>query len=444
MDAAPGQRRTTQAPVARIHRRHLAAPRANEHAIGVRPRPRPFRLRLATALLLTLLGPTLIPTAHAAEAWEEDGFLTTIIADERLDAGDEFGCHGMPGINARASPGDAATACRDYLTDRVAASRWSDVPRSFGAPSGLTADQHASLDRVGFTIHGDLTGLGTQAWYDGEDVPVRGEDWWDLGRRGGSLERTVADLDGLRTELEAGGLVNLYWEAQVADTNLRVDRDALDLLRDADVWFTTWGEAWSTWVWQGSTSPVLTRQNDTHWSLNAATNVSLHDARAWTVPLTWRIAVNGTDVIRVVGEDGVALPTQSADIRHLRAGWFEEDGVLHVTAPPDSQVTIVTDVPGTLDVAADQPRFFAGHTTAVTVAGHRVTDLWRWSHHFAEAPLRFTWLLQAREPIGGGWVLPVVAGGVAVASVAGMVWLVSQRAVTVERSAVEDDAGEAE
>ena len=37
-----------------------------------------------------------------------------------------------------------------------------------------------------------------------------------LGRRGGSLEKGIADLSELESELDAGGLVNMYWVGRIS------------------------------------------------------------------------------------------------------------------------------------------------------------------------------------------------------------------------------------
>ena len=50
---------------------------------------------LALLLLAVLVLPATAPLA-AAQAWEEDGWLETSMAVERIEAGDEFGCYGMP------------------------------------------------------------------------------------------------------------------------------------------------------------------------------------------------------------------------------------------------------------------------------------------------------------------------------------------------------------
>ena len=101
--------------------------------------------------------PALFPGVSAgvtgdADNWEEDGWLQTKIAEDRLDAGDEFGCYGFPGLSWQATPGDVATACKGYLEERISASRWSDNPVSIYTPSGLNYVQHEAISNVGFSV----------------------------------------------------------------------------------------------------------------------------------------------------------------------------------------------------------------------------------------------------------------------------------------------------
>ena len=180
------------------------------------------------------------PSVLADVKWEEDGWLATI-GKERLDKGDEFGCYGMPNLEWKADPGAVALECREYIEDRIDASKWSPTPISTFTPSDLTAAQHTTIANQGYSIHGDNTGQSATAWHSAENEPEREYDWYDLGRRGGSLEKGIADLSELESELDAGGLVNMYWVGRIHDATVRHDGDVVEMLskRD-DVWFTTW------------------------------------------------------------------------------------------------------------------------------------------------------------------------------------------------------------
>ena len=83
---------------------------------------------VAVALFLLLLTPL---TAPVAGEWEEDIFLSEVIGPERLAAGDEYGCHGIPGKDIQEDH-SAIQECKDYLTSRTVASLWGAQPLSFG------------------------------------------------------------------------------------------------------------------------------------------------------------------------------------------------------------------------------------------------------------------------------------------------------------------------
>ncbi len=144
------------------------------------------------------------PVALAEAAWEEDGWLRTSFAKERLDLGDEFGCYGMPGLSWSNDPGAVANACKAYIEERTNASRWGASPLSTYTPSTLTMADHTKVASQGFVVHGDETDLEDSAWHNASDVPVDVWDWYNLGRRGGSLEKGIASLEDLKTEVEVG------------------------------------------------------------------------------------------------------------------------------------------------------------------------------------------------------------------------------------------------
>ena len=203
---------------------------------------------LTMLLVLLILQPLALPVAAAS--WEEDGWLETIGAEERLLAGDEFACHGIPGLSWQADPGAVASECREYITDRIAASSWGEQPLSARTPTGLTYLDHALVDDLGFPVHGDLTGLADTAWHSQDDEPEQPEDWYNLGRRGGSLEKAMNTVSGVESEASKGGLLNFYWIGKVGDNTIRHDSEIEGWLLESDAWFTTWGVAWSTWIIQ--------------------------------------------------------------------------------------------------------------------------------------------------------------------------------------------------
>lgn len=371
-------------------------------------------LFLASTVLLVIAH----PVALAEAAWEEDGWLRTSYAQERLELGDEFGCYGMPGLSWDNDPGAVASACHAYVTDRINASRWGEAPLSIHTPSSLTMADHTKVASQGFPVHGDLTGLDDTAWHDAEDVPVDVWDWFNLGRRGGSLEKGMASLEDLSAAVDDGGLVNIYWIGRVNDATVRHDRDVLAYLdQHPDVWFTTWGEAWSSWsakrcyefhheVDASSNNDVLHFEALVTEACTAAT-----DGLAWNVPLTWLIDLGGQKVVSVKGESG-ALPSIEGERTSQEGWWQQEDGVLVVSLLNGHPVEIEVLGEGLDYDVLGQALFFNNHSAAVTVAGHQTTDLFTWSKRFLDSTeVRFTWLLQPR-PVEGvhGWIPYAVLG----------------------------------
>ena len=196
-------------------------------------------------VLAMLLSATLAPVAIAEVKWEEDNWLYTM-GQEFLENGDEFGCYGMPNLEWKADPGAVAIECKEYISERIDASKWGPNPISTYTPSGLTAYQHTIIANQGFMIHGDNTGQSAKAWHNSENEPINEYDWFDLGRRGGSLEKGIADVDRVEDELDAGGFVNMYWIGRISDLNVRHDASVIDMVTERnDVWYTTWGEVYS-------------------------------------------------------------------------------------------------------------------------------------------------------------------------------------------------------
>ena len=56
---------------------------------------------------------------------------------------------------------------------------------------------HTKVASQGFVVHGDETGLEDTAWHDETDRPADLWEWYNLGRRGGSLEKGIASLEDL-------------------------------------------------------------------------------------------------------------------------------------------------------------------------------------------------------------------------------------------------------
>ena len=358
---------------------------------------------VALLLLAVLVLPVSAPVA-AAQAWEEDGWLETSMAVERIEAGDEFGCYGMPGLSWANDPGAVATACRDYLTTRTPASKWGEAPVSLYTPPGLPATDHTLLGELGFVVHGDNTGLATTAWHTAEDAPLYEEDWYNLGRRGGSLEKEVADIDALEAELDAGGLVNMYWIGRVNDATIRHDSEVADLLLSReDVWFTTWGEVWSTWaVFRCHEFSLEVDAEDARkvtFTLEDTVACGSSNPEAWKVPTTWRyLPPDGTTVTEVLFENETAPNLEG--VRNTAVGVRTDGNETLLSLTVGQSMVLMHDAPverGDLDVLGMTDQW-NGLDVAVTITGHDTWDLFRWSKRFNDEPeLRFTWLVIPRD-----------------------------------------------
>jgi hypothetical protein len=371
-------------------------------------------------VLAMLLSATFAPTVLADVKWEEDGWLATI-GKERLEKGDEFGCYGMPNLSWDADPGAVALECREYIEKRIEASTWGSNPISTYTPSDLSAAQHTVIANQGFSIHGDNTGQSATAWHSSENVPEREYDWYDLGRRGGSLEKEIADLSNLEDELDEGGLVNMYWIGRIHDATVRHDGDVIDMLSQRDdVWFTTWGEAYSYWTVERCNS-FNHSMEATILSFESTKSVACSSAsNAWNVPVTW---------IAEVG-DAIVVDSNLDQIKeedsNTQEGWRQEGSILYISVRAGNPVNFTLDNETDYDILG-RTQFFNNKTAALTVAGHSTTDLFLWSKRFDDHDfLKFTWLISPRGLEDGLEWLPYVGLGVLLMSVSG-IWLVLKK-----------------
>ena len=381
-------------------------------------------------VLAMLLSATFAPAVLADAGWEEDGWLATIGA-ERLEKGDEFGCYGMPNLSWKADPGAVALECREYIEKRIEASIWGSNPISTYTPSDLSESQHTVVANQGFKVHGDETGQSNTAWHSAENVPEDDYDWYDLGRRGGSLEKGIADVSSLESELDAGGLVNMYWIGRIYDATVRHDAGVVDMLSERDdVWFTTWGEAFSYWALD-----ICNSHNDSlkdgllHFESVDSTACS-SAYKAWNVPLTWIVDVGNAQVL------DSSLDELDVDESNTNEGWRQEGSILFISVISGNEVTFNLSDDDYYEVLG-KTQFFNNKTTALTVAGHATTDLFLWSKRFDDHDfLKFTWLLTPREIESGLEWLPYAGLGVLLLSVSG-IWLVLKKDA-LEHSKAED------
>ena len=383
-------------------------------------------MMLPAFLSLLIVSVLVHPVALAQSAWEEDGWLRTSFGQERLDAGDEFGCYGVPGLSWINDPGAVAQACKTYIEDRINASKWGESPLSSYTPDTLTMADHGKVASQGFVVHGDQTGLEESAWHDNTDVPTDPWDWYNLGRRGGSLEKGIASLETVQAEVESGGLVNLYWIGRVNDATVRHDRDVLAYLDETpDIWLTTWGEAWSSWsgkrcyehdrdVAENDGRTVLTFE-----SLETEACRSVSNDLPWNIPLTWLIDVEGVKVLDVASvNSNLSLPSIEGEKNTQQGWWQQNDGTLVLSIVNGHPVNITLNGSDVGNDVLKQAEFFNNHTAAVTVAGHQTTDLFKWAKRFVDdTSVRFTWLVQPRVADDVDAWIPYAVVGVGVFSV---------------------------
>ena len=384
-----------------------------------------FARSITLSILICLLSSTLSPVAVAEISWEEDGWLRTALAQERLDSGDEFGCYGMPGLDWTADPGAVALECQQYISQRVIASQWGDNPISTFTPRGLTMSQHGTIASQGFAVHGDENELAYSAWHNATDAPQDDWDWYNLGRRGGSLEQLIGSKEQVQTAVEEGGLVNLYWVGRVNDATIRHDPDiAAYLNNEAQAWMTTWGEAWSYWTVHdcyeiSHSSTVIENQTIIEFESLLTEQCTAVSPLAWNVPMTWILDVQGKEVVDI--RDSNVTLSDLDGVKKTAEGYTQNSNEsLHLSLIRGHNVSIVVN--GTVDYdIVGRSQFWNNYSAAVTIAAHDTTDLFKWSKRFIDEPqLVFTWLVQPRDGLGeSGW-LPLLAITVAVSTITGM------------------------
>ena len=357
--------------------------------------------RVVGLFLLAVLIVPLISPAAVGE-WDDDNWLTNIIGPERLEHGDEFGCHGYEGVKTT-DENWVIEACRDYVNDFTEASRWGGQPISFGIP-GDTIDPSTAEELVnsGFEIVGDkLT-----------ESPV---NLVSMVRNGGSLEKGAFDRAKFESA-EEDTLVSIYWRARVDDLKLREDKDAIEFIENQNVWFTTWGE----WHNHGISGQEASESVTTDGSL---IQVTLQSREQWNVPGTVKLQFEG-NIQRVTDSSGDDILMIDESEKVLKSGWrILSDGML-LTIPPGSTFTIELDDES--NVVSTPLTTFNDLHHAVTVVGHHTTNLFQWSSDFQESELRFTWLIERPVEIEMDWRLPVIAITALVATPIAIRWIVAR------------------
>ena len=379
------------------------------------------RNHMRMLVLAMLLSATLAPVVVADAKWEEDNWLYTM-GQDFLENGDEFGCYGMPNLEWRADPGAVAIECREYIENRVDASKWGQNVISTYTPDDLSAYQHTIIENQGYMVHGDNTGQTAKAWHNSSNEPLHEFDWFDLGRRGGSLEKGIADVSEVESQLDSGGLVNMYWIGRISDLNVRHDSEVLELFSQRDdIWYTTWGEAYSYWT--------VERCNQFDHQMDNLTLTFIHEdteqckaaaPNAWNVPITWIANIGNSLVINS------SLSEISVEESNSMEGWRQEGSNLYFSVLRGHNVSFTLSNETEYDVTG-RTQFFNNKSVALTIAGHSTTDLFQWSKRFDDQEnLRFTWLISPK-PIDSGiaW-LPYAGLAVLVSSVAGIYLLIKK------------------
>ncbi|DAC60349.1 MAG TPA: hypothetical protein D7I03_02410 [Candidatus Poseidoniales archaeon] len=364
-------------------------------------------------VLLLVLGLVFSPAVIADVEWEEDGWLNTNLVKERLNNGDEFGCYDIPGLSWENDPGAVAGECRQYIEQRTEASIWGENPISTYTPNDLSMSQHQIISKQGFVVHGDLNGLDYTAWHNSSDVPEDLWDWYNLGRRGGSLEQIIGSVDDVKEAVEEGGLVNLYWIGRVHEATIRHDSDIEDYIsNDADAWLTTWGQSWSYWAkskcYEFDHSIISQGEN---YILNFESLIKEQCTNLlperWNVPITWMLDIGSSDIINI-SADGEPLENITQQ-RHTREGYSKlPNQYLHlsITDGKSVNITIESDEYDIMGIS----EFWNNHTSAITIAAHETSDLFKWSKRFVgQEDLVFTWLLEPRTMDGDADWLPYAA-----------------------------------
>ena len=377
------------------------------------------RVRFVSLFIIFLLCSIIYsPKVLAESKWEEDGWLKTTLAQERLNNGDEFGCYGMQGLSWQSDPGAVALECREYIEDRLIANKWGENPISTFTPDSLSQTQHEQISKQGFMVHGDNTGTESSAWHSASDKPLDMWDWYNIGRRGGSLEQIIGSKEQVEAAVNEGGLVNLYWIGRVNEATIRHDSEIEDYIsEEADAWLTTWGQTWSYWATtrcyqiDHTISPSGDNYVFSFESLITEECTNLIPER-WNVPVTWIIDINQAEVLSVIPESGV-IENITGD-RHTKQGYTHVQGqYLHLTVINGNRVEITINE-SEYDILGIS-EFWNNHSAAITIASHETTDLFKWSKRFVDQDdLIFTWLVQPRPVDGASNWIPYVAFSVGV------------------------------
>ena len=370
--------------------------------------------------------PIFLPFVGASSQWKEDGWLDAdwYTKDGRIASGDELGCQGMPHLNLEIMPKTTARECKEYLTERTNSSRWGKNPLSFGIDlsenPNFDSSDHEALFSEGFSVHGLDTNYQKTVWHHEVDFPENNSDWWNLGYSG-SLEQKITSLDEIKELAEKGVMVNLFWQAQIADLKVRTNGDLIDWLESENTWYTTWGEAYSYEFHRVNDVFELKQNSSINWEI--INNGSGIETLAWDVPTTRGFNI-GENIVLDVSLEGNELQELTLENKTLISGWRQDDGVLWMTLQEGQHASITLKNTSEINynftscedsttnvgcIMMEKPRFFNNHSWALTISGHHTIDLFKWSMKFDESPLVFTWLVEPQEVEDFSWLLIIIA-----------------------------------
>ncbi len=343
--------------------------------------------RIASLLASALICLPLLAPSVAGE-WGTDTWLSSVIAEERLHSGDEFGCHGYEGVDTTDETWVIA-ACREYLEGQTNSSRWGKNPISFGMDSEVIGSEVGeSLKSSGFQIVGDKVKVAPE----GLNIAIS---------NGASLEKGVADKD-LIDSSEEDSLVSVHWRARIGDLRVREDKDVISWLEEQPVWFTTWGEWHQHRASGNSTSALLDGSTITIDSSSQKIGID-----SWMVPGTVMVEFDST-VVDVKDSMGHSMPLLTGSERKLVVGWRNVDGGIIVTQKPNTTVYVELDNDAE-QIETTPMTTFNDLNYSVTIVGHHTTNLFRWTQDFSGTELTFTWLIERPFNDEVGWKLPLFA-----------------------------------
>ena len=359
-----------------------------------------MRGKLQPLLVSALLCLPLFASPVAGE-WTTDTWLSSVIAEERIANGDEFGCHGYEGVET-IDDHWVIEACKDYLEGQTNASRWGKSPVSFGIESSVINEELGdSLKKSSFHIVGDMV----EEAPDGLSIAIR---------NGASLEKGVANKTMIESA-EEDSLVSVHWRARIGDLRVREDKDVISWIEDQQVWLTTWAE----WHYhRASGSSTTTSLDGSTITIESSPQVGID---SWMVPGTVKLQFEST-VLGVTDSQGQNIPLLTGNERKLMVGWRHVEGGIIVTQNPHSTVFVELEN-DTESIESTPLATFNDFHYSITIVGHHTTNLFRWTQDFSGSELTFTWLIERPSDDVVGWKLPIFAIAMLIAVPLSIVYL---------------------